>query len=276
MNRNNFSQLPSSRELEKILEQEQHRKIPKDKEGVHFFEFTTLINLATHFGINADILSLENTLEKSSTKELLSKGQVFINELKDAILKSRLDPESVKHLDNVYEYLSKEDSLKNADIIFVFGAKTPLRIEKAIELYKKNVSKRILISGKGPHYKDNPDITEAKIYAKKAIEAGVPQDSLILENNSITIPDNVRSSLNLIEKQKINHDSIILVNSPYTQRRGWAHFKKYTNDSVALIRVNSKTGELYQKDSWYKNPQGIDVILGEFIKAKVAVSLNTA
>ncbi|HED38668.1 MAG TPA: YdcF family protein, partial [Ignavibacteria bacterium] len=125
-------------------------------------------------------------------------------------------------------------------------------------------------------YGNNQSATEAEIYAQIAVDAGVPKNSIIIENKSITIPDNVRSSLNLLDKKGISYGSIILVNSPYTQRRGWVHFKKYIPDTIKLIRVNSETGEQYKKDFWYKNPTGIDVVIGEFLKAKIAVSLNTA
>ena len=276
MKRNSFSQLPSFGELQNILDAETKRDLPKGKNNLHYFDFSVLIDLAKHFDVDAQILVSEYTDKDIAQKDLLEIGKSFIEELKSKILNHELSSEDIAHLNKVYDYLSEEDSLEKSDLIFVFGSKTPLRIEKAIELYNKQLSKIILVSGKGPHYADGSAETEASIYAKAAINAGVPKDSIIIEDQSITIPDNVRSSLNLLEEKNTSHDSIILVNSPYTQRRAWAHFKKYTPDTIKLIRVNSDTGDQYKRDSWYKNSSGIDVIFGEFLKAKVAVSLNTA
>jgi len=276
MKRDNFSQLPNTKELGDILDAETSRDLPKGNESFHYFDFSSLINLAKHFGIDADILTSEYTKEDISSEDLLDKGKSFIKELKEKVLDQELSVKDIKILNNVYDYLSEEDNLKQSDFIFVFGSKTPLRIEKAIELYNQGLSEKIIVSGQGPHYADNVAETEAEIYARIAMNAGVPKESIIKEDKSITIPDNVRSSLNLLDKISVPYKSIILVNSPYTQRRGWAHFKKYTPDSTTLIRINSETGDNYKRDFWYKNSLGIDVVIGEFFKVKVAVSLNTA
>lgn len=276
MQRNSFDQLPSSKELQDILEAETKRELPKGKENSHYFEFSPLADLANYFGIDSSILTSEYVREDLDQESLLNEGKLFIQKLKDIILNKELLPEDIEILNKVYDYLSEEDPLEKSDLIFVFGAKTPLRIEKAVDIYKEGFSKIILASGRGPYYRDSSSETEAKIYKKIAVDSGVPDDSVVTEEESITIPDNVRASLNLLDEKGIRYDSIILINSPYTQRRGWAHFKKYTDDDVKLIRVNCGTGDNYKRDSWYKNPLGIDVVIGEYFKAKVAVSLNTA
>lgn len=275
MKRDKFSQLPNSEELRTILEAEAKRNFPEGKEELHYFEFSPLIKLVEHFGVDTQILTSTYSKEDVGNKNLLEKGKNIIEQLKSKILDKELSSEDIAVLNDVYDYLTEEDTPEKSDLIFVFGAKTLLRIEKAVELYKQEMSPKIVVSGKGPYYAEN-EITEAEIYAKIATENGVPEDSIIIEDASITIPDNVRSSLNLLDEKGISYDSVILVNSPYTQRRGWAHFKKYVPDSVRLTRVNCGTGEQYKHDTWYKNPTGIDVIVGEYLKAKVAVSLNTA
>jgi uncharacterized SAM-binding protein YcdF (DUF218 family) len=172
--------------------------------------------------------------------------------------------------------LAEEDIPEKSDIIFVFGAKTPFRIEKAVELYHQGFGEKIVISGRGPHYEDAQSTTEAELYARIAMQNGVPLSALITEDQSITIPHNVVCALNLLETAGIVYSSLILVNSPYVQRRGYAHFRKYTPDTIKLLRVNSDTGDKYKRNTWYNNQVGIETILGEYIKAKVAVSLNTA
>lgn len=276
MKRDNFSQLPNSAELKNILEAETKRNLPEGKEYSHYFEFSPLIKLAEHFGVDAKILISSYTKEDIDSQNLLEKGKVLAQELKDKILNKELSEEDITILNEVYDYLSEEDELEKSDLIFVFGSKTPLRIEKAVELYNQGISKLIVVSGRGPSYGEGSAPTEAAIYAQIASEKGIPEKDIMAEEKSITIPDNVRSSLNLFDSKNISFGSIILVNSPYTQRRGWAHFKKYLPDGIKLIRVNCETGDQYKRDSWYRNPAGIDVIAGEYLKAKIAVSLNTA
>jgi len=276
MNRNNFSQLPDSGELQNILNTEVNRNLPPGKEGEHYFDFSPLIKMARHFGVSAQLLAQDFSKEDAVNEQLFEKGKAILEELKENILDNNLSHEDIEAMNAVYDYLAEEDIPKKSDLIFVFGAKTSLRIEKAVELFNKKISERIVLSGKGPHYGKNSDQTEAVIYAQIAIDKGIPAKAILIEDKSITIPDNVRSSLNLLDNRKISYNSIILVNSPYTQRRGWAHFKKYLPDDVKLIRVNCETGDQYKRDYWYKSPVGIDVVIGEYLKAKVAVSLNTA
>jgi hypothetical protein len=75
---------------------------------------------------------------------------------------------------------------------------------------------------------------------------------------------------------EIGYQSIILVNSSYTQRRGWAIIKKHLPDSVRLYRVNSGTGEQYTRENWYKQENTLRVVLNEFIKMRASVVYNTA
>lgn len=274
--RNNFSELPSSNELQDILSAEAPREIPKGKEDIHYFEFSPLLKVAHHFGLDASSLTNDYSKEDIASANLLEKGKGFVVAIKEKILDKELNVGDIEVLNGAYDYLAEEDTLSEADIIFIFGAKTPFRIEKAVDLYREGYSKKLLISGKGPFYGEIDIKTEAEIYSDIAREKGVPEEAILIEPASITIPDNVRCSLNLLDQKGIQTTSIVLVNSPYTQRRGWAHFKKYTSDSTKLIRVNSRTADQYKRDTWYKSPIGIDVVLSEYFKAKVAVSLNSA
>jgi uncharacterized SAM-binding protein YcdF (DUF218 family) len=133
-----------------------------------------------------------------------------------------------------------------------------------------------MISGESPFYAPDNPVTEADRYKQLAMEQGVAADKVITENKSVTIPDNVRSSLNLLDEQGVQCSSLILVNSPYTQRRGWIHFKKYLPDTVKIVRVNSDTIGKYHKDKWFANEDGVRTLANEFVKMKIATTLNTA
>ena len=54
-----------------------------------------------------------------------------------------LSEEDIQVLNATYDYLSEEDIPEKSDLIFVFGSKTPLRIDKAVELYNQGVSEII-------------------------------------------------------------------------------------------------------------------------------------
>lgn len=265
--------LPTGAELAAILEQEAPRALPSDRQNVHFVDFSTCDALLATLAI---VTRLSDPLpEPLRLDELMRRGDALIAQIIDQLLKQHQEIEVVSACDAVYDYLSETDPIEAADLLLVFGAKTPLRIEYAIDLYKRGFAPRILVSGHAPLTSEET-VSEAERYRDYAIAQGVPTEAIFLENTSITIPDNVRSSLNLLDERNERPASIILVNSPYVQRRGYAHMQKYVWAGTKIIRQNCGTAEKYQKEHWYKSAEGIKVVMNEFVKAKIAVALNTA
>jgi uncharacterized SAM-binding protein YcdF (DUF218 family) len=270
LRKNNIT-LPETQELSEILSAEARRDPSTGKATIHYPKFDTIIALLKHYNISHELF----TDDKLNVYQVIEQGKDFLDILVKKILSDRNPDISV--FDTAYDYLSEEDEPKSSDIIIVFGAKTPLRAEKAVQLYKEGLSKTILISGGNPYYNlDKTKTSEAERYADIMQNLGVPADHILLEKQAITLPDNVWRSLNYFEENKIMPKSIILVNSPYSQRRGWAIFRKHTPDSVRLYRVNSETGEIYKKENWYKQEDTIRTILNEFVKLRASVVYNTA
>ncbi len=265
--------LPDSAELTKVLETEVDRPVPTNKIGVHYPEFTTVIDLFTHFGLDTGVFTDDSiNIHQAVTigRELLDKAVILMVETPPT-------QNSLRLFDAAYDYLAEEDDPKPSDIIFTFGAKTPLRAEKAVELYQEGLGRLVMASGGNPIYNSETDSQpEALRYRDIYIKGGVPEDTIILEDKAITVPDNVRRSLNLLDQLQVGFNSLILVNSPYSQRRGWAIFKKHLPDEIKLYRVNSSTGEPFQKENWYKQENTLRVVLNEFLKMRASVVYNTA
>ena len=274
MTRNDFTLFPRLDELLEIIAKEQQRPLPKGKDAVHYPDFTEIEKLLHKFEIDYSFFSENFALNELKNKNLPEVAR----KLSDSAVRTIVDAQ-VNHIelfDEVYDYLAEEDVLEKSDILFVFGSKSNTRIEKAVELMKQGYAKLLVVSGNAPIYDKGYTITEAERLKEYALSKGITSDQIIIENTSISVPDNVRSSLNLLDKEKIVFKSIIIVNSPYSQRRGWAHFKKYLPDEIKVLRVNSKTIEKYSKNGWYTNEDGVRVIMNESIKMKIAVILNTA
>lgn len=272
--RTNFISLPDIHELKNIITAEARRPVFPGKEGVHYPDFTHILALLNHYAIHDEFFGPPITFADIENRDLIDKVNTCATQAMEKILADASPPQAI--LDAMYDYLSEEDKLEPANIIMVFGAKTLARISKAVALYKSGLAPIICISGGHPFYGANTTATEAEIYKQYATQNGVPETAIITENKSITIPDNVWRTLSLLEAKNEISTSIILVNSPYVQRRGWAQFRKYTSDSTKLFRVNSTTIDTYSKTGWFMNADGIKVIFNEFAKMRISVSLNTA
>lgn len=267
------TQLPTANELERVLAYEARRDFPRANEEAHYADFSPIVELMRAFGMDPSCFTNDDLAKNWLAGGLSEGADPLIAELVAKILGSKGEPRSI--LDSVYDYLSEEDPLEPADAVFVFGAKTPLRAQKAIELYQGGHAPKLVFSGHGPFGTD-AQTSEAEAYRDLALAAGVPAADVIIETESVTIPDNVRASLNLFEATGFMPKRLILVNSPYVQRRGWCHFKKYLPEDVVLIRQNCTTGDKFSRDGWFTNADGIKVVLNEFFKMKIAVTLNTA
>jgi hypothetical protein len=148
---------------------------------------------------------------------------------------------------------------------------------KCIYFYIIGDAPKILVSGRSPSYENENTVSEAESFAQFAIDRGVPKEDIIIEKESITVPDNVKRSLNLLERENIKHSSIILVNSTFSQRRGWAHFNKMSKIGTKLIRANvDKVSDTFSRDGWYKNETGTKVIVKEFFGLRMSEILNTS
>jgi hypothetical protein len=268
--RRDYTQLPNSKELNQILSTESTRVVLGEKRNKHYADFSTIIALLNYFELSIKLFETEFGIEEIQNEENRKLALELVEQLSKNILANTLKPGLIEILSDIYDYLSEEDDLEKSDIIFVFGSKEELRTDKAIELYKKGWSEKIFISG------DKNQTPESVIHKQYAIQKGVPEKAFMIETRSISIPDNVKSSLNYLDKNNIDYNSVILVNSPFSQRRGWAHFNKWTKEGVRLIRVNSHVFDKYSRDNWFKQEDTLKVFLNELFKLKVAVSLNTA
>ena len=272
--RTSNTELPAAAELASMLKIEAQRPIPPSKAEKHYPDFRVFIALLEYAGRPSRWFS-DATFKTLNHLEANEQGRKLTDVLVAKLLSLDAGRMPTDLLESVYEYLSESDPAEQADLLFVPGSKTQLRIEKAVELYKQNYAPKLLISGGAPYYKDK-QLPEAEWHKRIAVDSGVPTSSILTESRSVSLPDNVRSSLNMLDEQGISYGSILLVNSPYAQRRCWAHFMKYIEEGTKLIRINSDTKPELQKEHWYKSESGLRIITNEYAKMRIAVAFNSA
>lgn len=105
------------------------------------------------------------------------------------------------------------------------------RLLQTIDLYKKDIIKKIIISGGSGHliYRDR---TEASFIKKYLTGIGIDGSDIYVENTSKNTFENARFTARLLEKNNI-HDSVLLVTSALHMRRAAACFEK---QSVLVIQ----------------------------------------
>ena len=149
--RSDNTELHSTTELEAILTTEAQRSVPASKMKKHFVNFQALVALLESLNLDPAIFRQK----PSDYKSVSEQTALLIDNLATKLLSLTTQQLPLSLLNQLYDYLSEEDPLGAADLIFVPGSKTELRINKAIELYKLGLAPTILISGKAPFYKNN-------------------------------------------------------------------------------------------------------------------------
>ena len=157
-------------------------------------------------------------------------------------------------------YLSPQDSTSPADaIVVVSGGQTQTRAKQGIELYKKDLAPKIIFSGAA--LDDGP--SNAREMAALARRSGVPDSAIIIDEDAKTTYQNAVNSKRILEENDAK--SIILVTSPYHQRRAFITFQKILGDGYA-IENSSSYDNAWSKSAWWATPFGVWITASELAK----------
>jgi hypothetical protein len=250
-------EFPEANEILAMLEKESSKKANFENFSLIKFSFKAFDNLLINYGlVVADLLVL------SDLNYFYTLTNKVKNIIKEVILRGEISKDV---LEDIYNYLCEEDEilLENVTTLFVFGSAQTIRSEKALELFNLKPSLEIIVSGKGPHYGVN-EISEAENMKLFLTNNGIPENKIFVENKSISIPDNVKRTLELYsEKTK----KMIIITSPFAMRRAYIDWMKFYNTiGYRPTRVCSKVSEKFSREHWFESQEGVDIVINECFK----------
>jgi len=165
-------------------------------------------------------------------------------------------------------YLTPKDELSKADVIIaISGGDTRARAQTAIELYDQGYAPKILFSGAAL---DPSSPSNAQTMKKQAVEAGVAEKAILLEESSQNTAQNAERSESVLDSS--NYTSVILVTSPYHQRRAYLEFADKLGADVEIINFSSP--DQHWPDRWYATPRGWWLGLSESVKTAITAAKN--
>lgn len=157
-------------------------------------------------------------------------------------------------------YLSPQNELAKTDaIVVISGGETDLRVKEGVKLFQEEWAPLIIMSGAAR------DAGESNAEAMKrlAVKLGVSINKVLVEKEARNTIDNARFTHDLITSNHIQ--SIILVTSPYHQRRAALTFSRYLEDSVRIIN-HSAADSAWRKNGWWNNSWARKITLSELQK----------
>lgn len=157
-------------------------------------------------------------------------------------------------------YLSPQDPIERADtIIAVSGGDSNARIEKSVELYKEGWAPVIIFSGAAAE----GDISNAAAMRNIASSMGVPKSDILIEEKSVDTVENAKFTSEIIKSK--GYQSIILVTSPYHQRRTMELFQDELGEGFKIIN-QSAIDEDWRKKGWWESNVARFLTIGELGK----------
>jgi len=157
-------------------------------------------------------------------------------------------------------YLSPQDKLEPADaIVVVSGGQTTTRAIYGIKLFKQGYAPTIVFSGGA--LDDGP--SNAKAMRQQALEAGLSDDNILLDEYAQNTYENAVNSKKLLDE--IGAKKIILVTSPYHQRRLKRTFEHVFGPDYTFIS-SSSVDSRWSKSGWWQGGFSFNISMSELNK----------
>lgn len=127
----------------------------------------------------------------------------------------------------LWNYHQMHQALRRVDCIMALGSHDLRVAERAADLYLEGWAPLVVMSGGlGNLTKDLWTEKEADLFARVAIKKGVPEEKILIENQSTNTGENIQFTKNLLESEGMDPQDFILVQKPYMERRTYATFMK--------------------------------------------------
>jgi uncharacterized SAM-binding protein YcdF (DUF218 family) len=171
-------------------------------------------------------------------------------------------------LQEIWDYLGMHQIPKKADVIVGFGNFNTNIARRAAELYLQGYAPKVLFTGGlGRNTEGLLPEPEAVRFAKVAMECGVPEKDILIEDKSTNTKENIEFTRQLLEEAGVPHGHILGVHQPFMERRITAAMGVYWPDlsfSVTSPQVSIPEYLEDAKRQGITENAAVSVIVGDF------------
>ena len=182
------------------------------------------------------------------------------------------------HLQILWDYLCLHQEPVKADVIVGFGNFNTDIARRAAELYHAGYAPKILFTGGlGRNTEGLLPEPEALRFAKVAMDCGVPEGDIILEDKSANTKENILFTRQLLERLQLPHSHILGVHQPFMERRIAAAMGVYWPEqsfSVTCPQVTIPEYLCRAKEQGISENASISVIVGDFQRIELYAKLG--
>lgn len=161
---------------------------------------------------------------------------------------------------NAGRFLVVEEPIQKSDAIIVLSGDKGERVEKAAELYHQGYGTYFVISG-GIVYND---VTAAQLMKEHALQLGIPEKMIILEDRADSTYENADFTRQIIENYPIH--SAVVVSSNYHMKRVKMIFDRDFKSSKIKLYYAGAKDRYFNKGQWWSNNKSIMITITEYLK----------
>lgn len=134
-------------------------------------------------------------------------------------------------------------------IVAISGGDTDARTQEAVKLFKQGWAPKLIFSGAA---EDKKGSSNAAVMKQTAISSGVPASAIAIEEYGSDTAGNAAGVAKIVSDQGL--ESIILVTSPYHQRRAYMEFSNALGAGVKIVNHPTPTDQYWVPETWWLNP----------------------
>ncbi len=158
-------------------------------------------------------------------------------------------------------YLSPQSHLAKSDaIVAISGGETGARVDEAVKLFREGYAPQLIFSGAAL---DKSGPSNAAAMERQAAIEGVPPNKITIEERAADTAQNAVNVRNIISAA--DYHQIILVTSPYHQRRAYITFSRAFGPGVKILN-HSAIDQTWRRSKWWATPQSFALTLTELPK----------
>ncbi|MFT7173063.1 MAG: uncharacterized SAM-binding protein YcdF (DUF218 family) [Paracoccaceae bacterium] len=127
----------------------------------------------------------------------------------------------------IWNYHLMNQPLEACDLIWALGSHDLRVADRVAELWHEGLAPLIVMSGGFGNFTEGIfEKAEAELFAGRAVELGVPEGVMVIENRSTNTGENVAFTREILQEKGIQVKCVIAVQKPYMERRTFATIAK--------------------------------------------------
>ena len=173
----------------------------------------------------------------------------------------------------LWDYHRLNQRVERSDAVFVLCSYDRRVAERGAQLFLEGRAPLLIFSGGlGSITRGLWSEPEADQFARIAVEMGVPEQNILIENRSTNTGENVVFTRRLLAERGLDPATFILVQKPYMERRALATFRMFWPEKEAVVTSPQVSFEEYLRD--YTNPElteadVVSIMVGDLQRIKV-------